>query len=144
MAEPKVVIPNKLSVMAQPEIAEVEELSRQGYRAIINNRPDSESPDQPAADDVRAEARKHGIHYEHMPVTLDSITREDVLAFRQSFTLAPAPVIAHCRTGKRSFLLWAAGEVIDSGRSVDELVAQGAALGLDIKELPQVIERISE
>lgn len=144
MAEPKVVVPNKLSVMAQPEIGEVESLSQQGYRAIINNRPDGESPEQPSAADVRAEAHKHGMHYEHMPVTLNSITREDVLAFRESFTLAPAPVVAHCRTGKRSYLLWAAGEVIDGGRSARDLIDQARALGLDVNELPQVIEHIAE
>lgn len=143
MVEPKVVVPNKFSVMAQPEPADVELLAEQGYRAIINNRPDNEKNDQPKAAEVRESARQQGLHYEHMPVTLESITREDVLAFRQSVILAPDPVVAHCGTGKRSYLLWAAGEIIDGGRSAEELMDEAKAVGLDAKELPQIIERIS-
>ncbi len=143
MVEPKVVVANKLAIMPQPSIDEVEDLAQQGYRAIINNRPDREQDGQPTAAEIRAEAKRHGMHYEHMPVTLEAITREDVFAFRQSFTLAPPPVVAHCRTGKRSYLLWAAGEVLDAGRPVQELVDRAATLGVDAKELPQVIERLS-
>jgi uncharacterized protein (TIGR01244 family) len=91
MLELKVVVPNKLAVMSQPTIDDVKALAEQGYRSIINNRPDNEKPDQPKAADVRAAAKQHGLHYEHMPLTVESITREDVLAFRQSFTLAPPP-----------------------------------------------------
>lgn len=144
MVEPKVVVPNKFAITAQPQPADVELLAEQGYRAIINNRPDGEKNDQPKAEEVREAARQQGLHYEHMPVTLESITREDVLAFRQSVVLAPDPVVAHCGTGKRSYILWAAGEIIDKGRGVDELITHGESIGVDVqKELPQVINRIS-
>lgn len=143
MVEPKVVTAEKFAVMPQPSANDVEQLSSMGYKSIINNRPDNEQSDQPSASEVREVARQKGLHYEHMPVTLDSITRDDVLAFRQAVTLAPPPVVAHCRTGKRSFLLWAAGEVIDGDRSADELVKQAQELDIDAKELPQLLDRIS-
>ncbi len=144
MLELKVVIPNKLAVMPQPTPEDVKALAEQGYRSIINNRPDNEKPGQPKAADVRAAAKQHGLHYEHMPVTIESITREDVFAFRQSFTLAPPPVAAHCATGRRSYLLWAAGEVVNAGRPVQDLIDQGAAIGIDAKDLQQVMDRISK
>jgi len=144
MLELKVVVPNKLAVMPQPTPDDAQALAEQGYRSIINNRPDNEKPDQPKAADVRAAAKQQGLHYEHMPVTIESITREDVFAFRQSFILAPPPVAAHCGTGKRSYLLWAAGEVINADRPVQDLVNQGAAIGIDAKELQQVVDRISK
>jgi uncharacterized protein (TIGR01244 family) len=143
MIEPKVVIPDQFAVMPQPSPDDVASLAEQGYRSIINNRPDNEKDDQPKAEEVRAAAREHGLDYEHMPVTMAAITREDVDAFRQHLTLARHPVVAHCATGKRSFVLWAAGEVIHGGRSVDELVSLGRELGLDAQELSQVVDRVS-
>lgn len=142
MLKPAVVVPDKLSVMPQPSLQDVEDLKQQGYRSIINNRPDNEKLEQPNAAEVRAEARERGMHYEHMPVTLTGITYEDVMAFRQAFTLGPHPVAAHCASGKRSFLLWAVGEVLDKDASIADLTEKARALGYEIPELPDLVERV--
>jgi sulfide:quinone oxidoreductase len=144
MLEPKVVVPDKFAIMPQPSPDDVEALASQGYRSIINNRPDNESSGQPRAADVRAAAKEHGLHYEHMPVALASITPEDVYAFRESYIMAPHPVVAHCASGKRSYLLWAAGEVVDGDGSVQELSEKAKSLGFEVPELKDLVSRVSE
>lgn len=143
MLEPKIVVPNRLSVMSQPSPHDVADLARQGYKSLINNRPDGEKPDQPKAAEVRAAAREHGLHYEHMPVTLNAITYEDVMAFRQAYTLGPHPVAAHCATGRRCYLLWAAGEVLDGEGSVVELTEKARDIGLEVPELRDLVDRVA-
>lgn len=143
MLELKTVIPSQLSVGGQPQPEDLATFAEQGYKTVINNRPDSEAADQPSADEMRSAAEKNGMAYVHIPVSLDSISRADVDAFYQALKNKPAPIVAHCGTGKRSYLLWAAGEALHQNRSADELVEQGKNIGLDANELPRLIKKVS-
>lgn len=142
MPEAKIVLPGRFAVMAQPEPHEIKELAGQGYRTLINNRPDNETQNQPATAEIRTAAEQQGLRYAQLPVLANTIGQSDIDAFRQLLAEGPHPVLAHCGTGRRSYMLWAAGEALYGGRSVDELTAQGTSLGLDVKDLPQVIERL--
>ena len=50
-----------VSILAQPTVAEVGELAARGFRSIITNRPEGESADQPAWEDLAAAASAHGM-----------------------------------------------------------------------------------
>ncbi len=52
-------------------------------------------------------AAAHGIAYHHIPITAATLTRADVDAFAATLRDAAEPVVAHCRSGTRSTLLWA-------------------------------------
>lgn len=138
----KAVIPEQLAVVAQPSKAELATFVNEGFKTLINNRPDHESPDQPTASEMRAAAKEHGLHYVHIPVTAGSIRREDVDAFRKALESEPTPVVAHCGSGKRSYLLWAAGEVLYNNQSDRDLVEQAKEIGLDASDLPRVVEQV--
>lgn len=137
----KTVIPGRFAVTAQPAPADLGSIANEGYRTLIGNRPDNEQKDQPSAAQIDAAAREKGLHYAHLPVTADSISRGQIEKFRNILVDAPQPVLAHCGSGKRSFLLWAAGEVIYGGRSADDLVEHASTLGFDASELPNIVER---
>src|SRR6201988_2180456 len=87
--------------------AEIEALAAAGVRTIINNRPDGEDPGQLPAAEARRIAEARGLAYHHIPITAATLSRADVDAFAAVLRNAPAPVVAHCRTGTRSALLWA-------------------------------------
>jgi uncharacterized protein (TIGR01244 family) len=142
MAEIKTVVPGQFAITAQPAVDDVGNLAGEGYRTVIGNRPDNEQQGQPGAAQIGAAAREQGLEYAHIPVTIGSISREQVDAFRRTFADSPQPVVAHCGSGKRSFLLWAAGEVIHGGRPVDELLERASALGIDASELPAIADRL--
>ena len=129
------------SVTGRLDRADIEALAQSGVRTIINNRPDGEDPGQLTATEARAAAEVHGIAYHHIPITAASLTRADVDAFAATLRAAAAPVVAHCRTGTRSALLWALGRLRE-GADPLALVAEAARHGIDIAGLPAVATRL--
>lgn len=103
---PPLMVTQKLWVMSQPEPEDFTGLRDRGFTAVINNRPDGEAPDQPGSAAEAAAAEAAGLHYAHIPVKADGMTQQDAARFKAEMDAAPGPVVAHCRTGTRSFLLW--------------------------------------
>ncbi len=130
-----------LNVAGRLDGADIEELARAGVRTIINNRPDGEDPGQLPAADARELAEAHGIAYHHIPITAASLTRADVDAFAATLRDAAEPVVAHCRSGTRSALLWALTR-LRAGADPLALVAEAACHGIDIAGLPAVAARL--
>jgi uncharacterized protein (TIGR01244 family) len=121
--------------------AEIEALAASGVRTLINNRPDNEDPGQLPAVEARRLAAAHGIAYHHIPVTAASLSRADVAAFAAVLRSASQPVVAHCRSGTRSTLLWALMQ-LEEGADPGTLIAQAARQGIDIAALPAVAMRL--
>lgn len=119
-----------LSVAAQIEPADLATLAAQGFRSVINNRPDGEGADQPASAELEAAARQVGLAYRHIPVVSGQLRDDQVQAFEQALLELPGPVLAFCRSGTRSSMLWA----VQAARraDVDEVLQQAAAAGYDL------------
>ena len=79
-----------------------------GFRTIINNRPDFEDPHQPTAEEMERAAREAGLHYVHVPVGGHVSTEVSVETLRQALEDAPRPVLAFCRSGNRSQIIYLA------------------------------------
>jgi uncharacterized protein (TIGR01244 family) len=141
MKPPTDVAPG-FAVAAQLTKADIAALAQRGYRTIVNNRPDDEEPGQPTAAEIRAEAERLGLTYIHIPVTTGTITAKDVAAVTRAAQKSPQPVVAHCRSGTRSYLLWAAGQALDGGADPSALVAEAAKRGYDLQSLPDLVARL--
>ena len=135
-------INDQLSVAGQITPAEVTTLVNQGFWTIINNRPDNEEPGQPAAVTVEAEAKRQGLQYLYQPVTTATISKADVTAFHNALQRAPKPVLAHCRSGTRCYLLWGLSQVLFDNASPLAIVAEASHKGYDLRVLPQLAERM--
>ena len=59
---------DRISVAPQIALADIDEAAREGFRLIINNRPDGEAPDQPPSREFEAAAAQAGLAYAHIPV----------------------------------------------------------------------------
>ncbi len=99
-----------LSVAAQLQPADMALLASNGFRCVINNRPDNEGEGQPSSEAMRAAAEASGLEYHHLPVVSGQITEADVAAFRELLERIKGPALAFCRTGTRSASLWALAE----------------------------------
>ncbi|NVK40739.1 MAG: TIGR01244 family phosphatase [Oceanospirillaceae bacterium] len=99
-----------LSVSPQLTPADVGLAAAAGFKAIVCNRPERESEDQPANDDIQAACERHGLAWHYLPVVSGQITDADVAAFRELMNVLQGPVLAFCRTGTRSTTLWALSE----------------------------------
>jgi uncharacterized protein (TIGR01244 family) len=130
-----------LSAAGSLDRADIDALALAGVRTIINNRPDGEDPGQLSAAAARQAAEAHGIAYHHIPVTAASLTRADVDAFAGILRKATPPVVAHCRSGTRSTLLWALVRLRDGAEPL-ALIAEAARHGIDIASLPAVKARL--
>jgi len=131
-----------LSVAGQISKDDIADLAKSGVATIVNNRPDNEEPGQLTAADAEAEAKKHGLDYRYLPITTSTITRAQVAEFEKLLLRSPKPVLAHCRSGTRCYLMWAAARALFDRESPLKLVAQAAIKGYDLRVLPSLVEKL--
>lgn len=124
-------VTDDLSVAPQISTADVAEAARQGFAAIICNRPDGEDPGQPSAAEIQGAAEAHGLTYVHIPVR-GAPGPTEVEAMRRAFEVADGPVLAYCRSGTRSITTWSIGQAMSGARSRGELVTLARAAGYDL------------
>jgi uncharacterized protein (TIGR01244 family) len=125
-------VTEKLSISAQPRIDDFAELKRLGFATVINNRPDGEEPGQPGTAAEEAAAGAAGLAYVHIPVTGPGMVEGDARRFKDAIERSPGPVVAHCRTGIRSFYLWMLSGALDVHTDA-ELLELAAKLHIDSK-----------
>jgi uncharacterized protein (TIGR01244 family) len=126
---------------ASPQIgtAQIAEAKALGVAMIINNRPEHESDDQTPGAEIEAAALAAGIGYVAIPVTHAGFSLPQVEAMEQALVAAgEAPVLAYCRSGTRSTLLWALTRA-RMGMNPADIAAAAASAGFDISPIrPQV------
>lgn len=132
------------TVFASPQIglAEVAAAQAQGIALIINNRPEGESDDQVAGDDIAAAARAAGIDYVAIPVTHSGFSEPQVQAMAEALAAAKGPILAYCRSGTRSTLLWALAQA-SRGASPDDIAASAAGAGYDISPVRPLVDMLA-
>lgn len=99
-----------LSIGPQITPDDIAVLKEAGFRAIICNRPDGESPDQPSHEEMRLAAHAAGLEFRYLPVMPGAVTDERAVEFGQAIGELLGPVFAYCRTGNRSANLWLLAE----------------------------------
>lgn len=121
--------------------ADIEALAAAGTKTIVNNRPDNEDPGQLPAAEARRLCAAHGIAYHHIPFVAATLSAGDVDAFEEVLRSATQPIVAHCRSGTRSTMIWALTRV-RAGEDPAALVALGARNGVDIGALPALAAKL--
>ena len=131
------------NIYASPQIglAEVAEAALLGVRLIVNNRPEGESEDQIAGAEIEAAARAAGIDYVAIPVTHSGFSEPQVKAMAKALDGAGGPVLAYCRSGTRSTLLWALSEASQGG-DPDALTNMAAKAGYDISPVRPLMDML--
>jgi sulfide:quinone oxidoreductase len=95
------------AVAGQIQPADVASLAADGFATIVCNRPDGEDFGQPPASDVEAECAAHGVTFHHIPVDR-GLSMELVEQFRQAVAGSAGKILAYCRSGQRSAVIWQA------------------------------------
>lgn len=79
----------------------------QGFKSVVNNRPDFEhGPDQPTSAEIQAAAEAAGLQYRHLPVAGGHQSPEEIAAFARLLEELPRPLLVFCRSGARSTRLF--------------------------------------
>jgi uncharacterized protein (TIGR01244 family) len=119
---------------ASPQIGmeDIAEASALGIGLIVNNRPEDESADQTPGADIEAAATAAGMAYIAIPVTHAGFSMPQVEAMEAALGAAgDRPVLAYCRSGTRSTLLWALAQA-RMGMAIDTIAAHAAGAGYDV------------
>lgn len=132
-------IDDKTFASPQIELADVAEAQALGIGMIINNRPEDESPDQTPGAEIEAAANAAGIAYVAIPVTHAGFSMPQVEAMQAALAEAgDNPVLAYCRSGTRSTLLWALAQA-RSGMAPEAIASHAAGAGYDVSPImPQI------
>lgn len=94
-------------VSKQIKLTDLKQLAESGIKTVINNRPDGESQDQVCSDILAVQLQKLGLEYHFLPVSRGQISQKNFSKFGAIVKNETGPILAFCRTGTRSTLLWA-------------------------------------
>ncbi len=130
-------------VSPQITIDDVATAKALGVGLIVNNRPEGESADQTPGDAIAAAAAAAGIAYVAIPVTHAGFSLNQIEALDAALHAAgDAPVLAYCRSGTRSTLLWALAQA-RAGISPDTIAAKAAQAGYDVSPIRAQIDMLA-
>ena len=131
------------TIYAAPQIglAEIAEASALGVTLVINNRPEGESDEQTPGSEIEAAARAAGMDYVAIPVTHSGFSEPQVEAMAAALEGATGGVLAYCRSGTRSTLLWALAEASQGG-DPDALTNMAAKAGYDVNPIRPLMDML--
>jgi uncharacterized protein (TIGR01244 family) len=132
------VVSERLHVSAQPSAEALKALPGSGVRAVIDLRPDAETPEL----DEKAVVEGVGMKYRSLPIAGKAdLTQQNVATFDQLLKASESEkVLVHCASGNRVGALMALRARWLQGKSAEESLAIGKAAGLsglteDVKAL---------
>lgn len=126
-------INDHVSVSPQISPEDVKAIKALGFVAIINNRPDGESPEQPESATIEKAAREAGLAYHFIPLGRDGVSPGMVEQTKQVLEGSTGPVFCYCRSGTRSTTLWALSQAGKAPAS--EIISAAAHAGYDVSHL---------
>ncbi len=96
------------AVSSQIQPADVAALATEGFTTIICNRPDGEDTGQPEFAVIATECEAHGVAFHNIPIDRSGLTTDMVESFRDAVAASTGQVLAYCRSGQRSSVIWQA------------------------------------
>ena len=129
------------SVLASPQISleEVAQAKAAGVTLIVNNRPDGEDPSAAQGDEIEVAAQSAGIAYAAIPIGHSGFSEVQVDQMVSALDSADGKVLAYCRSGTRSTLLWALAQA-KSGAAPDDIAHAAMAAGYDVSPVRPMLD----
>ncbi|MCA8868740.1 MAG: TIGR01244 family phosphatase [Rhodobacteraceae bacterium] len=129
------------SVAGQIAESDLADLAADGFKTIICNRPDAEVDADLHQEFIAAEAKRLGMAFVYNPVSNQGMTMENLTLQAEAIATANGPVLAYCRSGMRSTVVWS---LVSAGRlPVDDILAAAAGAGYQIDNLRGQIEAMA-
>ncbi len=132
------------NVMVSPQLA-IEDIAAAaglGVGTIVNNRPDGEEPSAPQGDEIAAAAAAAGLNYVAIPVGHAGFSEPQVDAMIAALEQAEGPILAYCRSGTRSTLLWALAAA-KQGEAPESIARTAAQAGYDVSPIRTMIDMLA-
>ncbi len=129
---------DNFSVAYQIEPCDIKEIKNLGFKAIICNRPDGEAEGQPDMDEIEIEAKKEGLKFYYIPLAnRKDISPQMIEKTQKIISETKGAILAFCRTGTRSTILWALAQ---SGKmKKEEIINAAGKAGYDINSISYLL-----
>lgn len=131
-----------ISVSPQLALEDVAQAAALGFVAVVNNRPDGEEPSAPQGDAIAAAAAAAGLNYVAIPIGHSGFSEPQVDAMIAAMEQAEGPILAYCRSGTRSTLLWALASA-KQGMEPESIASTAAQAGYDVSPIRSLIDMLS-
>ena len=125
-------VTDDLSVAPQVAASDMARAAQEGFKLVVNNRPDGEDPGQPSNAEIEAAARAAGLDYVFLPFA-GRPPPDLAERVRAEIEARGVKTLMFCRTGTRCINIWALGQAMAGSRSRDELVELGYGAGYDVR-----------
>jgi uncharacterized protein (TIGR01244 family) len=128
---------------ASPQIGldDIADAAALGVTLIVNNRPEGEDDNQTPGSEIEEAARTAGLDYLAIPITHTGFSEPQVKAMADALSGAEGAVLAYCRSGTRSTLLWALAEASQGG-DPDALTNMAAKAGYDLGPIRPLMDML--
>jgi uncharacterized protein (TIGR01244 family) len=136
-----ITLTDDIFVAPQIDSAAVASARQLGITLIINNRPEDESPDQTPGAEIEGAARAAGINYVAIPIGHGGFSQPQVDAMVAALETADGKILAYCRSGTRSTLLWALAEA-KTGADPETLSDIAGQAGYDLSPIRPLLDML--
>ena len=131
-------VTSDFSVASALSAEDFKQLASLGLKTVISFLPEREAASL-SADQARRAATDAGLHYVNIPSSKHEVfTDTVVLAAAAVLTSAEGPVLAHCVSGQRALIIWAAAQARQ--RPVSAILQQLRSAGFDFEFLRDDLE----
>lgn len=130
------------SVAGQIRPEDVARAQDAGFKVIVVNRPDGEAADQTPGARIRQAVELAGLAFHSLPFAgppPPNVVAETALLLEN----APGPVLAYCRSGRRSITAWGLAQALRGAMRPDAIVAAAAGAGYDLAPFKDVLETLA-
>jgi sulfide:quinone oxidoreductase len=134
-------IDDKTFVAGQILLEDMPAIAARGIRVIVNNRPDGEALHQPSAQAIQDAARVLGMRVVNLAFIPATLTSEAVAQFAAILRDEPGPILAFCRTGNRSSMIWGAARIA-LGASMDDVLDAADEAGYDLSPAAGLLNKL--
>ena len=130
---------DRVAVSGQLTAADMKDVVAAGYVAVVNNRPDGEAMfGQPRTADLQSAAEAAGLVFLDLPFSGPRASPDQVKALGRLLAEREGKVLAFCKSGMRSALLWGAASIA-AGKSLDEVLGAAARAGQNLDQAGELM-----
>lgn len=136
--------PLTANVLASPQITpnDIAAAMSLGVTLVVNNRPEGEASDQTPGQEIAEAARAAGLEYRAIPIDQSGFSTAQVDAMVDALESARGKVLAYCRSGTRSTMLWALAAA-SRGEDPETIARTAAAAGYDVSSLRAAMQDLA-
>ncbi len=137
-------VDERVAVSGQLQPSDMKAIADAGFTAVVNNRPDGEAMfGQPKTADIRAAAEAAGLKFLDLPFSGPRASPDQVRALADLLAEGDDRIVAYCKSGMRSALLWGAASMAN-GRSLDEVLQGARRVGQELEPVADLMAGLAQ